>query len=225
MGQGIDWIYKFCYPSPVGLKAKMIAIIDYGAGNLSSVAKAIAKIGYAPRITSSPDDILESEAVVLPGVGAAADAVSLLQQRGLVGPLAQVLKEDKPFFGICLGYQMLFSSTEEGGARCLGFLPGRVLKLPAGQKVPHMGWNQVWQTLKHPIYEGIPDTADFYFVHSYYPAPEDRSMVAGETEYGVTFASAIARGRMVATQFHPEKSGVAGLRLLANYFRFAGVKG
>jgi glutamine amidotransferase len=202
----------------------MIAIVDYGAGNLSSVAKAIARIGYVPRITASAADVLQAEAVVLPGVGAAADALDLLQQRGLVEPIAQTLKDDRPFFGICLGYQLLFSSTEEGNARCLGLLPGRVLKLPEKLKVPHMGWNQVWQSIKHPIYEGIPDTADFYFVHSYYPAPAERSLVAGETEYGVTFASAIARGRMVATQFHPEKSGETGLRMLANFFKFAGVK-
>jgi glutamine amidotransferase len=202
----------------------LIAIIDYGAGNLSSVAKAIAKIGYVPRITASAEDVLQAEAVVLPGVGAAADAVGLLQQRGLVEPIAQTLKADRPFFGICLGYQLLFSSTEEGNARCLGLQAGRVLKLSDKLKVPHMGWNQVWQTVKHPIYEGIPDTADFYFVHSYYPAPEDRSLVAGETEYGVTFASAIARGRMVATQFHPEKSGENGLRMLANFFKYTEVK-
>jgi glutamine amidotransferase len=202
----------------------MIAVIDYGAGNLSSVAKAIARIGHEPRITSSPEDVLKAEAVVLPGVGAAADAVGLLQQRGLVEPIARTLKEDRPFLGICLGYQLLFTATEEGNARCLGLLPGRVLKLPGGLKVPHMGWNQVWRRGKHPVFEGIPDTADFYFVHSYYPAPDEPTIVAGETEYGVTFASAIARGRMVATQFHPEKSGDTGLRLLANFFRFAGLK-
>jgi imidazole glycerol-phosphate synthase subunit HisH len=202
----------------------MIAVIDYGAGNLSSVAKAIARIGHEPRITSSPEDVLKAEAVVLPGVGAAADAVDLLQQRGLVEPIARTLKEDRPFLGICLGYQLLFTSTEEGNARCLGLLPGRVLKLPGKLKVPHMGWNQVWQRGKHPVFEGIPDTADFYFVHSYYPAPDEPAIVAGETEYGVTFASAIARGRVVATQFHPEKSGEIGLRLLANFFRFAGLK-
>ena len=200
----------------------MIAIIDYGAGNLRSVANAISKLGYQPRVTSRAEDLLEAKAVILPGVGAAGDTMKSLRSLGLVAPIKQFIDDNRPFFGICIGLQVLFTGTEEGGWHdCLGIIPGRVKKLPGGQKVPHMGWNQVQQRISHPIFEGIPDKADFYFVHSYYGEPEDRSLVAGETEYGVTMGSVIARSNLVATQFHPEKSGEYGLKMYANFFRHA----
>ena len=200
----------------------MIAIIDYGAGNLRSVANAITRLGYQPRITNHAEDLSEAQAVILPGVGAAGDTMESLRKLGLVEPIKQLIADDRPFFGVCIGLQVLFTGSEEGGWHdCLGIIPGRVKKLPAGLKVPHMGWNQVRQRFNHPVFEGIPDEANFYFVHSYYGEPEDKSLVAGETEYGVTMGSVIARGNLVATQFHPEKSGDYGLKMYANFLRHA----
>ena len=186
----------------------MIAIIDYGAGNLHSVTNAITKLGYQPRITSRQDEVLDAQAVILPGVGAAGDTMENLRRLGLVGPIGQLIAEGRPFFGVCIGLQILFNGTEEGdGHKCLGIIPGQVRRLPSGQKIPHMGWNQVKQQFSHPIFDGIPDEANFYFVHSYYGEPEDKSLIAGETEYGIPICSVIARENLVATQFHPEKSG------------------
>ncbi len=200
----------------------MIAIIDYGAGNLRSVANAIARLGYQPRITNHAGELSAAQAVILPGVGAAGNTMESLRKLGLVEPIKQLIADDRPFFGICIGLQVLFTGTEEGGwYDCLGIIPGRVKKLPAGLKVPHMGWNQVKQRSHHPAFEGIPDEANFYFVHSYYGEPEDKSLVAGETEYGVIMGSVIARGNLVATQFHPEKSGDYGLKMYANFLRHA----
>lgn len=203
----------------------MIAIIDYGASNLSSVAKAIISLGYQPRVTSDPKEIIDAELVILPGVGAAASALSRLQALGLFEPIHKVVSENRPFFGICLGLQVLFTFTEEGGGYP-GFdlIPGKVVRLPAVVKVPHMGWNQVKKKGSHPIFDGIPDGANFYFVHSYYADIVEKSIIIGETDYGVTFCSLLAKGNLVATQFHPEKSGSLGLRMLHNFFEFAGVK-
>jgi glutamine amidotransferase len=200
----------------------MIAIIDYGAGNLRSVANAITRLGYQPGITSDPAEVANADGVILPGVGAAADTMANLKRLKLVAPIRQLIAEGRPFFGVCIGLQVLFTSTEEGGGHeCLGIIPGRVRRLPSGLKIPHMGWNQVRQLSSHPIFEGIPDEANFYFVHSYYVEPEDSSLVAGETEYGIRFCTAIARGNLVATQFHPERSGETGLRLYDNFIRLA----
>ena len=200
----------------------MIAIIDYGAGNLRSVVNAISRLGYQPRITSDPGDVVNADAVILPGVGAAADAMANLKRQGLAQVISQLIAEGRPFFGVCLGLQVLFTGTEEGGGHeCLGIIPGRVRRLPSGLKIPHMGWNQVKQVGSHPIFEGIPDEANFYFVHSYYAEPEDRSLVAGETEYGIPLCSVIAMGNLVATQFHPEKSGELGLRMYDNFIKLA----
>jgi glutamine amidotransferase len=200
----------------------MIAVIDYGAGNLRSVANAITRLGYQPRITSDPGEVAKADGVILPGVGAAADTMANLKRLKLVAPIHQLIAEGRPFFGVCIGLQILFTSTEEGGGhKCLGIIPGRVRRLPSGLKIPHMGWNQVRQLSSHPIFEGIPDEANFYFVHSYYVEPEDSSLVAGETEYGIRFCTAIARGNLVATQFHPERSGEIGLRLYDNFIRLA----
>ncbi len=200
----------------------MIAIVDYGAGNLRSVTNAIAKLGYQPNITSSPRHLDNALAVILPGVGAAADTMASLDRLGLVNPIRRLISGGRPFFGVCIGLQILFSGTEEGGwHECLGIIPGRVKKLPPGPKIPHMGWNQVKQRLAHPVFAGIPDEANFYFVHSYYVEPEDKSLVAGETEYSIPICSVIARNNLVATQFHPEKSGELGLKMYDNFLKLA----
>ncbi len=200
----------------------MIAIIDYGAGNLRSVINAIAKRGYKSKVTGNPKDLLKARAIILPGVGAAADTMANLRKLGLVEPIRQLIAEGRPFFGVCIGLQILFSFSEEGGGqKCLDVLSGRVKKLPSGLKIPHMGWNQVKQKASHPIFEGIPDEANFYFVHSYYVEPDDKSLVAGATEYGIPLCSAVARGNLVGTQFHPEKSGEFGLRMYDNFIRLA----
>ncbi len=198
----------------------MITIIDYGAGNLRSVTNAITQLGYQPKITSSVTELLDAQAVILPGVGAAADTMASLRTLGLADPIRQLIAEGRPFFGVCIGLQVLFTSTEEGGGHeCLGILPGRVKRLPSGMKIPHMGWNQVKQRLSHPIFDGIPDEANFYFVHSYYVEPEDKSLIAADTDYGVTICSVIAKGNLIATQFHPEKSGESGLRMYRNFIK------
>jgi len=200
----------------------MIAIIDYGASNLRSVVNAISRLGYQAKVASSPREILDAQAVILPGVGAAADTMANLKTRGLTSPLQRFIAEDRPFLGVCIGLQVLFSGTEEGGwHECLGIIPGVVRKLPPGLKIPHMGWNQLRQKVSHPIFSGIPDEANFYFVHSYYAKPEDGSLVAGETEYGIPFCSVIAKGNLLATQFHPEKSGEVGLKIYDNFIKIA----
>ena len=200
----------------------MIAIVDYGAGNLRSVVNAVSKLGYRPKVTTSPDDVLNAQAVILPGVGAAADTIANLQTLGLVSPVRRFIAEGRPFLGICIGLQILFAGTEEGGwHECLGIIPGVVRRLPQGLKIPHMGWNQVRQRISHPIFNGITDEANFYFVHSYYVEPDDRSLVAGETEYGIQICSVIARGNLIATQFHPEKSGEVGLKIYDNFIKIA----
>ena len=199
-----------------------IAIIDYSAGNLRSVDNALKILGYRAEITQSPQVVRDARVVVLPGVGAAADTMTNLRNLGLVEAVKEVVKAGKPFLGVCIGLQVLYDATEEGGRHeCLGIVPGTVKRLPEGLKVPHMGWNQVRQVRSHPVFEGIDDGANFYFVHSYYGEPEDASVIIGETGYGVTFGSVIARDNIVATQFHPEKSGPAGLRFYDNFMRGA----
>ena len=200
----------------------MIAIVDYGAGNLRSVVNAVSKLGYQPEVTSSPDGVLNAEAVILPGVGAAADTMASLKKLELISPIRRFIGEDRPFLGVCIGLQILFTGTEEGGwHECLDIIPGLVRKLPSKLKIPHMGWNQVKQKISHPIFDGIPDEANFYFVHGYHVEPEDRSLVVGETEYGIPICSVLTRGNMVATQFHPEKSGEVGLRFYDNFIKIA----
>ena len=200
----------------------MIAIVDYGAGNLRSVTNAIAKLGYQPKVTSSPDEVLNAQAVILPGVGAAADTMENLKKLGMVDSIVQLIAEERPFFGVCIGLQILCTGTEEGGGhKCLNVIPGQVRKLPPGLKVPHMGWNQVKQRISHPIFDGIPDEASFYFVHSYYVDSDDKSLIAGETEYGIPICSVVAGGNLIGTQFHPEKSGELGLKFYANFLKMA----
>lgn len=199
-----------------------VVIVDYGAGNLRSVARAVAHAGCEPVASADARDVASADALIVPGVGAAADTMRNLREHGMVEPVREYIESGRPFFGVCMGQQALLSVSEEGGEHeCLGVIAGRVRRLPAGQKVPHMGWNQVRQRERHAIYEGIPDESYFYFVHGYYPDPEDASCVIGETEYGVTFPSVLARDNIVATQFHPEKSGEMGLRMYANFLSWS----
>jgi glutamine amidotransferase len=200
----------------------MIVVVDYGAGNLASVAKAVSSLGYQVRVTNSPREVLDASVVIFPGVGAAGDAMANLRRLGLVEAICQVVAEDRPFFGVCLGFQVLFSISEEGGRHeCLNIMPGIVKRLPSGPKIPHMGWNQVKLLSSHPVFGGIASDTNFYFVHSYYVEPADRSVVIGETDYGISFCSVIARGSLIATQFHPEKSGEVGLKLYHNFLRLS----
>jgi len=198
----------------------MIAIVDYGAGNLRSVANVIGKLGYQPTVTSKPGDLRDATAVILPGVGAAADTMRNLERLGLSEAIRRAVADGLPMLAICVGMQVLFDETEEGGRhRCLGIIPGVVRRLPPGLKIPHMGWNQVSQKIHHPLFDSIRDGADFYFVHSYCAEPKDRAVVLGTTNYGVPFCSALASGNLMATQFHPEKSGENGLRMYENFLR------
>ena len=194
-----------------------IVVIDYESGNLRSVARAVEKAGVAPCVTSDPALLDSADAVILPGVGSGPAAMSALNARGLVEPLLGYIASGRPFLGVCLGLQLLLEATDEGDADCIGLVPGRVRRLPDGMKVPHMGWNTVRFQTEHPLWAGIPQDSHFYFVHSYYADPTQRDNVAGVTEYGVPFCSVYARDNVVATQFHPEKSGVNGLRIYANF--------
>ena len=203
----------------------MIAIIDYGAGNLRSVTNALVKLGYQPRVTREPEEVRHAAAVIFPGVGAAADAMQSLKDSGLDEAIREVIREGQPVFAICVGMQVLMSSTEEGGwNECLGVIPGTVKRLPAGLKVPQIGWNQVKQLVRHPVFDDIPDESNFYFVHSYYAEPEDTTVVAGTTEYGVTLCSVLIKDNLVAAQFHPEKSGSIGLKMYDNFLKMARAK-
>ncbi len=198
-----------------------IVVIDYESGNLRSVAKALETTGVTPVVTGDPSALASADAVVLPGVGSGPAAMDALRSRKLVGPLHEFVNSGKPFLGVCLGLQLLLDHTEEGDAPCLGIVPGTVKRLPPGLKVPHMGWNSVEIRGDHPMLEGIPQDDYFYFVHSYYASPQDETAVAGITEYSVPFCSIYARDNVVATQFHPEKSGGVGLRFYRNFVNWA----
>jgi glutamine amidotransferase len=198
----------------------MIAILDYRAGNLRSVAKALEAVGARPVITDDPAVVARADGLVVPGQGSAVDAMKNLTQLGLVEPLRQYVASGRPFLGVCLGEQVIFESSEEGpGVQCLGLIPGKVRRLPGGQKVPQIGWNSVRIKRAHPLLEGVPDDEYFYFVHSFYVDPADPAMVVGETDYGVSFASIVAHGNIFATQFHPEKSSGIGLRIYENFVK------
>ena len=207
----------------------MIAIIDYGAGNLTSVRLAFEALNSNAEITDSRERILSAERVVFPGVGAAGAAMRTLESRGLIDTIRQIMDRQTPFLGICLGTQIVFERSEEdGGVNGIGLIPGIVRRFQPSDpfdKVPHMGWNSVAQRKpeqdangKHPMFDGIDDNSEFYFVHSYYPEPADVACILGETDFaGVRFASIIGKDSLVATQFHPEKSGRVGLRFLKNF--------
>lgn len=201
------------------MREATVTIVDYGAGNLRSVAKAVEKLGHSPLITDDPQKLLKAQAVIFPGQGASESAMRALHHRGLVEPIKEVISKGVPFFGVCLGLQLLLDSSEEGPMPCLGLARGRVLRLPPQVKRPHMGWNQVTLHGTHPIFEGVKSGSYFYFVHSYYAAPQDQALVLGTTEYGLRFCSVIAMNNLVATQFHPEKSGALGLRLYENFLK------
>jgi len=206
----------------------MIAIVDYGRGNLGSVQKALARVGGEAVVTDDRRTVERADALVVPGDGAFADAMQTLERLGLVEPLRAHIEAGRPYLGICLGYQLLFTESEEfGHAKGLDVLPGVVRRFPAGRKVPHMGWNQLWLDADRaalPVLAEVPDGAYFYFVHSYYPEPRALAGCAvASCEYGVRFPALLARGSLYGTQFHPEKSQRWGLRLLENFARLAGV--
>ena len=213
----------------------LIAVVDYGMGNLRSVSRALEHVagsGQKVSVTSDPSEIESADHIVFPGQGAARDCMLELRQRGLIEPVVKATRE-KPFLGICMGLQVLLSHSEENdGIDCMNQYKGEVrffgdrLKNAGSNnevlKIPHMGWNNVRQTNSHPLWSGIEQNSRFYFVHSYYVDPEDKDMVAGETVYGIKFASAIARDNVFAVQFHPEKSATDGLKLLENFTRWNG---
>jgi len=208
-----------------------VAIIDYGMGNLRSVAKAIEHVAPGKRVvvTADPAVVAAADRVVFPGQGAMPDCMRELELRGLRRAVFEAAAS-KPFLGICIGQQMLFGHSEEGDVPGLGILPGKVVRFPDAKmvaadgsrlKVPHMGWNEVRQRGAHPLWAGIPDGERFYFVHSYFVVPDETSLVAAETDYGLRFTSAVARDNIFAVQFHPEKSAQAGLQMLANFVSWA----
>ena len=213
-------------------RTEEIGIVDYGMGNLRSVGKALTTLGFPVRVSGDPSELSRCRGIVLPGVGAFRDCMENLGRQGLLPLLKDVLQDGRPFLGICLGLQILFSESEEFGRHeGIGFLPGKVVRFPAGMnapnaasgtaslKVPHMGWNRVAFTMDHPVLRGVPSGSYFYFVHSYYVRPDDPSVVACTTSYGLEFAAGVGKGKLLAVQFHPEKSQVAGLALLSNFGR------
>lgn len=196
----------------------MILIVDYGAGNLRSVVRGFDAVQGEPVLSADPGMFDRADGVVFPGQGSFATAMQRLRELGLEQPLKDYLAEGRPFLGICLGLQLLFESSEEApGARGIGAFQGPNRRFSPGKKVPHLGWNSVDWKQESPFFEGIPSGSHYYFVHSYFPEPADRTLVAGVTDYEETFCSAVARGRQAAVQFHPEKSQKAGLRLLSNF--------
>ena len=198
----------------------VVAVVDYGAGNLVSIEQALTTVGAEVRIVRDGEAIRGADALVVPGVGAAAPAMARLERRGLVDPIRVWLAAGRPFLGICLGLQLLFESSDEDGALTLGTLKGRTVRLEDAPTLPHIGWNQVERTRDHELFDGIGDGTDFYFVHSYAGAPADGDAsedVLAHTEHGRRFVSAVARGALLGVQFHPERSGDDGLRFLSNF--------
>lgn len=204
-----------------------IAVVDYGAGNIVSIDQALTTVGAEVVLVRDGDGLRGADAVIVPGVGAAEPAMDRLDRRGLTSPIRAWLAADRPFLGICLGLQLLFDGSDEDGAVTLGILPGRTVRLEGAPTLPHIGWNQVERTRAHPLFDGIVDGADFYFVHSFVgvpagagdeaPAGAGDDVVLATTWHGRSFASAVARGALLGVQFHPERSGPDGLRLLANF--------
>jgi len=198
----------------------LITIVDYGIGNIASVRNAFLAAGASTVVTSNAGAVLEASGIVLPGVGAFGKGMENLAQRGLIKPIRAFTEAGRPFLGICLGLQLLFTESYEGGRfPGLDLISGTVERLNVNLKVPHVGWNQIERRQGCPEVEGIADESFFYFVHSYHVVPEDRSVVAAETEYGVRFVSAIKKENIFACQFHPERSGEVGLRLIRNFIR------
>jgi len=206
---------------------RSVVIVDYGAGNLRSVARAVAHAGYEPLVTARPELIETAWSLIVPGVGAAEDIMTNLNAGGFADPIREYIASGRPFLGVCMGMQALFELSEEGGRHeCLGVLPGKIVRFPEGLIVPHMGWNTVGGASKHPVFEGVPDNSYFYFVHSYHAELNDPTIVIGTTDYeSGRFPSVVGRDNMIATQFHPEKSGSNGLRLYENFIRLARERG
>jgi imidazole glycerol phosphate synthase glutamine amidotransferase subunit len=200
----------------------MIGLVDFGAGNLRSVQNALERLGASASIVSTPDDLAGAQALILPGVGAAGPAMTALRGRRLDLAIVNAIRQGVPFLGICLGLQLLFERSDEDGAACLGVFPGTVERLGTFEKLPHVGWNTLELARPHPVLAGMAGQA-MYFVHSFVVVPEARELIAAETTHGVPFVSAIATGRLVGVQFHPERSGPIGLSLLENFLRFARV--
>jgi len=205
-----------------------MVIVDYGMGNLRSVQKALERVGAKAEISDLPEVVASADRLVVPGVGAFGDAMAALRSRRLEAPIREFCATGRPLLGICLGLQVLFEESEETPSgrppeKGLGLLPGRVVRFPStlaarGLKVPHMGWNAVEVVGTSPLFHGMPrEGVYFYFAHSYYAVPAEASVVAGQTEYGLPFASAVTRGNILATQFHPEKSQAAGHKMLENF--------
>lgn len=195
-----------------------VAVVDYGAGNLVSIEQALAAAGASVHRAVSAAEIGDPDLLVVPGVGAAAPAMERLRDGGFIEPIRAWIEADRPFLGICLGLQLLFDGSDEDGAETLGIIPGRTVRLRDAPTLPHIGWNQVSRRGDHPAFDGIESDADFYFVHSYVgqPAPGATGVILALTEHGAPFVSAVQRGRLLGVQFHPERSSVAGLRLVAN---------
>ncbi|MBV9897673.1 MAG: imidazole glycerol phosphate synthase subunit HisH [Chloroflexi bacterium] len=201
-----------------------MVVVDYDAGNLRSVQRALEAMGQHVRVTPDPREVHRAEALVLPGVGSAQDCMRKLEERDLIAPLREYAASGKPFLGVCVGLQLLYDGSEEGGGvECLGILHGTVRRFPAeaGLKVPQIGWNSITLRREHPLLDGVPDRTYFYFVHSYYADPADAETIVATAEYGLDFAAIVAQDNVVATQFHPEKSADLGLRLYANFGRIA----
>ncbi len=201
-----------------------IAVVDYGAGNLVSIEQALTFVGAEVQIATGPDDLVKVGAVVVPGVGAAAPAMDRLARAGLVDPLLRWIALGRPYLGICLGMQLLFDGSDEDGATTLGVIPGRTVLIDDAPTLPHIGWNQVERRRNHTLFAGIDDGADLYFVHSYAGRPSGiggDAVTLAETEHGSRFVSAVDRGNVLGVQFHPERSGAAGLRILGNFTRWA----
>jgi imidazole glycerol phosphate synthase glutamine amidotransferase subunit len=198
-------------------------VVDHGAGNLVSIGQALVAVGAEARLATSPAELEPADLLVLPGVGAAAPAMARLNERDLAGPIRRWIEADRPFLGICLGLQLLFDGSDEDGASTLRVVPGRAILLEQAPTLPHIGWNQVVRRREHPLFDGIADGADFYFVHSFAgrPAPTASEWILAETSHGGPFVSAVARGNRLGVQFHPERSGPDGLRLLANVVALA----
>jgi glutamine amidotransferase len=203
----------------------MIAIIDYKAGNLTSVARAVSFLGYNNRVTGDLEEIKKAERVIFPGVGSAGSAMESLKSSGMVDVLKEAFANGKPVLGICLGTQIILGHSDEHDTQCVGLIPGNVTKFRTDMKdengdslkIPHMGWNNIKVVQQHPVLEGIRPEDEFYFVHGYYPAPANDDKIIATTFYGHGFASVIGEKNLIATQFHPEKSGRAGLTLLKNF--------
>ena len=200
------------------MTAPRIAVVDYGAGNLVSIEQGLTASGADVVIAGVAAAFEDADAIVVPGVGAAAPAMERLRATGLVEPILAWIAADRPFLGVCLGLQLLFETSDEDGAETFGVLAGRTQRLALAPTLPHIGWNQVERRRSHPLFDGIADRADFYFVHSYAGTPpEGADVPLAETEHGGRFVSAVARGNLLGVQFHPERSGDDGLRLLANF--------